>query len=127
MKNKILKILFIISFLPYFLIILSGILCAFSGISFISTQIYGFDAFLLTIWFALYSFTLEIPIIPICIIFQLCYILKTNVKKIKKINTKKYVTICLAIGLPLIIILTICSHKFEVEHFIQKINAKQIQ
>lgn len=126
MKNKILKFLFIISFLPYLFIIINGIFNALAGTIFIFDKIYGFDALLLTIIFTLYTLTLEFPLIPICLIFQICYILKAKVKRFKSINVKKYVKICIAIGLPLIIILTLYSHSFEIEQFIQKINAKQM-
>jgi len=126
MKNKKLKFLFIISFLPYIFIIINGIINALAGTTFIFDKIYGFDALLLTILFTLYTLTLEIPLIPICFIFQLCYILKRKVKRFKNINLKKYVKICIVIGLPLIVILTIYSHSFEIEQYIQKNNAKQM-
>lgn len=126
MKNKIFKFLFIISFLPYLFIIINGIIKAWTGTTFIFNTIYGFDAIWLTILFTLYTLTFTVPIIPICFIFQIGYILKTKVKIFKNINLKKYVKICIVIGLSLIIALTIYSYSFEIEQFIQKINAKQM-
>lgn len=126
MKNKIPKILFIVSFLPYLLILLFGIISTFSGITFLFNTIYGFDAFIVSIFFIIYNFFFFIPIIPICLIYQICYLLKNKIKKFKNIKLKKYIKTCLIIGLLLILALMTYSYSFEIEQFIEKNYAKQM-
>ena len=106
MKDKVLKVLFIISFLPALLILILGIVSISHGsYTFFGGRIYGFDGFLDTIfWLGYVLFTCIIPLLPICLFFQICYILRKTVKKIKDIGAKKYVTICSVIGIVLLII-----------------------
>lgn len=88
MKNKIPKIIFIISLLPYLFILLYGIFNAFAGISFFYSTSYGFEAFIISVFFMLYALTLEIPIIPICLIFQICYIFRKKLTNLKMLVQK---------------------------------------
>lgn len=126
MKNKVIKILFKISFLPYILILLYGLGSAFWGMSFFFNTCYGFEAFALTVLFCLYFFTLMIPIIPVCLIFQIFYILKHRVKKFQTINTKKFFKIGLIIVCIVVIPLLISTYSFQIESFFQKISAKNM-
>ena len=126
MKNKVIKILFKISFLPYILILLYGLGSAFWGLSFFFNTCYGFEAFALTVLFCLYFFTLMIPIIPVCLIFQIFYILKHRVKKFQTINTKKFFKIGLIIVCIVVIPLLISTYSFQIESFFQKISAKNM-
>lgn len=125
MKSKVVKTLFIISFLPYLLVLIYGIIRSFLGFPFLFTVIYGFDAFVFSIVYVLYTFTI-IPVIPICLIFQVCYILKNKVKRFKNINTKKYIKVCGIIALILLSLLVINSYSYQIEKFIEKISAKQM-
>ena len=106
MKNKVLKVLFIISFLPALLILILGIYSIFHGsYTFFGNRLYGLDGFLdVILWVGFVLCTCVIPVLPICLFFQICYILKKTVKKFKDISSKKYVTICSIIGCILFII-----------------------
>ncbi len=98
MKDKILKVLFIISFLPFLFILFLGIRDAILGIDILGYMIYGWDAFLHTFWSRIGELIIR-PIIYICIIFQICYILKNKV-----IDLRKYVTICSVIACVLLLV-----------------------
>ncbi|MBR3613765.1 MAG: hypothetical protein IKL55_01115 [Clostridia bacterium] len=126
MKKNFLKIVFIISFLPYVFILIQGIIGAFTGISFFYNTTYGFDAFVTSTLLMLYTFSFSIPIIPICLFFQVCYILRKKVGKVKSISLKKYIKICCIIGMLIIISLLMYSYSAKVERFIDKICAKQM-
>lgn len=126
MKKKIPKIIFIISFLPYLFILLYGIFHAFAGVSFFNSTGYGFEAFIITIFFMLYIFTLEIPIIPICVIFEVCYIFRKKINIFKNVGSKKYIRICCIVGVLLVLSLVVYSHSFEIGRVIEKANAKQM-
>ena len=90
MKNKILKLLFKISFLPYIILILISLYYAILGYdvytwilpTYVRT-IYGIEAFIETLtWnFLVLCF---IPIIPIVALFQIIYIVLFIIRKIKK-------------------------------------------
>ena len=125
MKSKIPNILFIISFVPYLLVLIYGIVGAFTGVSFVFNTVYGFDAFIIRSLSILYSM-LVVPIIPVCLLFQVCYILKNKIKKYKNINSKKVIKICLIIGSILIGFVVTYFHTFEIEKYLEKVNAKQM-
>ena len=76
MKDKVLKVLFIISFLPCVLALLFSIKGAFWGTRFWYDTIYGTDAFWINLISVLSGF---MPIFLICFAFQIYYIFK-NVK-----------------------------------------------
>ena len=123
MKNKLPKIIFVVSFLPYLLVFIYGVICAFTGVSFFFSTSYGFSAFLIGGLSALYFLTLIIPIIPVSLIFQICYLFRN---KFKSIKTKKYIKICAITGCLLIGTIMIFSHSFEIGRIIEKENAKQM-
>lgn len=123
MKNKLTKIIFIISFLPYLLILGYGAICMFTGVSFFFSTSYGFEAFIIGILPALYFSTLVVPIVPVCAIYQICYLLR---KKFKKTQIKKYIKICVITGCIIIGTIMIFSHSFEIGRIIEKENAKQM-
>lgn len=90
MKKKIPKILLIISFIPYALILIYGMYSAFAGFTFLYT-VYGFEALFSATILALWILC-SIPIIPVCLIYQTAYFLKrkcniedNTLKIIKKI------------------------------------------
>lgn len=126
MKQKMPKILFILSFIPYLLILIIGIKCAFNGITFIFNKVYGWEGFVLGVFSMLITFTLYIPIIPICLIFQIFYIFRKKIKIFKNVNIKKYIKACLIIGISLIVGLIVCSNSFEISRYFEKQNAKKM-
>ncbi|MCL2457108.1 MAG: hypothetical protein FWD19_06140 [Defluviitaleaceae bacterium] len=75
MKNKIAKIFFYFSFVPYGLLILYSIYGSIVGVyPFWSyTKIYGLEAFLQAVVFTGFVFSAVIPILPACLIYQLIY------------------------------------------------------
>lgn len=87
-KNKILKILFILTFVPYVLLIGASTFSFFFGINFFGSN-YGFEGFKTA--FLLYGFLLcYTGIIPVCAIIQIGVLIYhlLNRARIKKDNTK---------------------------------------
>lgn len=87
-KRKIYKIIFIISFLPYVILLLISLYHAIFGYdlytmilpTYVKT-LYGMEAFLQTlIWNSIRL--CFIPILPICLIYQLIYLITYIFKKI---------------------------------------------
>lgn len=74
MKKKIPKIILILSFAPYTLVLIYGVYSAFASLTFIST-VYGFEAFFGAVILALWILC-SIPVIPVCLIYQTAYFLK---------------------------------------------------
>lgn len=123
MKNKVIKIIFIASFLPYVLLLICGIMVAFSG----STIMHNFEGLVMYIFFLFYIFfPFSFPIILACLIFQICYILRKTVKPFKNIQPKKYTKICCIVGCLLIAGLFVYYHLFSIKKIIEKANAKQM-
>lgn len=82
MKNKVLKIILIASFLPYVWILICGIYSIFSGFTFLFTTSYGFTAFVDCI--CVMALVLCVyPVLPICLIYQLFYLIRYLIKKNK--------------------------------------------
>lgn len=87
-KRKIYKIIFIISFLPYIVLLLISLYYAIFGYNIYTLilptyvkTIYGIEAFVEALfWNSLGLFF--IPILPICIIYQLIYFITYIIKKI---------------------------------------------
>lgn len=74
------KTMFICSFIPYLFALLIPIYSAFSGIGFIGETFYGYDGFRLGFIMIFLSYIISFPIIPICLIFQIRYIIKNSKK-----------------------------------------------
>ncbi|MBR0511447.1 MAG: hypothetical protein IJJ81_02590 [Ruminococcus sp.] len=73
------KIWFAVSFLPITLDVLYGLYGAIAGIDFLWSKCYGFDGFILAVVF---GGILIIPVLPLCIIWQIIYL--TGRHKAKK-------------------------------------------
>ena len=73
------KIWFAVSFLPITLDVLYGLYGAIAGIDFLWSKCYGFDGFILA---AVFGGILIIPVLPLCIIWQIIYL--TGRHKAKK-------------------------------------------
>lgn len=126
MKKNLIKIIFIASFLPYLFAIVIGIISAFLGISFFSDKIYGLNALMLGLYFAFYSLIFIVPIVPFCLLFQICYILRKKIKRFKNIKLGNYVKVCCLIGIFLGLVLFGYSRSYELKKFIEKASAKQM-
>lgn len=126
MKNKVIKIIFILSFLPYILILISGISVAFSGVSIFSNTVYGINAFLIYISLIFSNFKIMIPIVFVCFFYQICYIFRKKIKFFKKMSAKKYIGSCCIIGGILLFILIVFFYSFELEKLGEKLSAKQM-
>lgn len=87
MKKKIFKTILIISLLPYILIMIHALYCSIFGYdvytwilpTYVRT-IYGMEAFLeILVWDALAC--TFIPVLPICFIYQVVYIVTKLIKR----------------------------------------------
>lgn len=91
MKDKVLKVVLIISSLPFIGILIKGVYAAFFGISIgffgVETKTYGFDGFWASIVFTS-ILLIQNAIIPICLIYQLFYLIRHLIKK-EKIREKE--------------------------------------
>ena len=98
MKDKVLKVLFIISVLPYVLTLALGITTTFVGIGgwMGTSKQYGFEAFSDTIFTCI---VFLLPVFLICALFQYWYI-----KKIADVRIKKFDNICRIISYIVLII-----------------------
>lgn len=91
MNKKIFKALFIISFIPYVILLLISLYYAFFGYDvytlilpvYVKT-IYGVEAFLETLTVNVLTL-FYIPIIPILLIYQIAYIIYLIIKKVKEV------------------------------------------
>lgn len=79
------KIMFICSFIPYLFVLLLCLQYAIFGGRFLGeTLYYGFDGFVIGVFGAFAYYVLRVPILPICLIFQIGYIIiKLKNKKMK--------------------------------------------
>ena len=78
MNKKIWRVMFKVSFIPYILIFVFALTNSFTGTSFITSKIYGYEAFLMTI---IAGFITGSPIFISCAIYQIIYMANTGVFK----------------------------------------------
>lgn len=81
-KHTISKIIFIISFIPYILVIVISIISMFTGVDWFFSTYHGIDVFLLSMFLL---FLIGWPVLLIVFIYQIIYIIIRIVKK-KKIK-----------------------------------------
>ncbi|MBQ8195137.1 MAG: hypothetical protein IJZ47_07190 [Oscillospiraceae bacterium] len=81
-------IAFILSFVPYLILLGFGIYAAVDGFTFFSQTSYGMDAFLTTVFFFTYLFY---PVPLFCLVYQICWLIR---RKHKTIPLKKYIRNC---------------------------------
>ena len=87
MEKKTYKVIFIISFIPYFLLIIAGIWCSIMGFTHLFGAIaYGIEALKDTIVFYGIVFSIFIPIIPVCFLYQIIYVIKKLINKKRRGN-----------------------------------------
>lgn len=94
-KKKIFKIIFVLSFLPYIILVLISIYYACFGYDVYTwilaeyvRTIYGMDAFIETLFWNSLMLCLYIPILPIVVIYQIIYVVVLIIRKI--IQKRKY-------------------------------------
>jgi len=83
MNKKSKRISFIISFIPYILLILTGMYYSIFGYQgmFSNTLYYGWSGFEMSVFWITLAFTLQIPILPLCIIWQIIYLIVRHKEK----------------------------------------------
>lgn len=126
MKNKAPKIIFILSFIPYLLVLLAGIASAIWGAGFFYTSYYGWDGFVFGITIMLYQLLCMIPVIPVCFIYQLAYILRRKVKALGKIGIKKYAGVFIVAGVVIAGAILLDTFEYDIGKFFEKQQAKSM-
>lgn len=79
-KNS--KVMFMCSFIPYFFALLLSLQYAIFGGRFLGETLhYGWNGFIIGIFGIFVYYVIDFPILPICLIFQIGYIIKTKKQK----------------------------------------------
>ncbi|MDE7295240.1 MAG: hypothetical protein K2N72_12530 [Oscillospiraceae bacterium] len=125
MESNIKTVLIILTYIPYALVLLSGLYGAIFGAKFIINEYHGLGGFLLGALVSL-SAMLYIPVIPMCIVFHLLCQLRRKVPFISNMNTNAFDAICAAVCLAVFIALFIRTHSHKFEKMRQKANAKHM-
>lgn len=94
-------IAFILSFVPYLLILGFGIYSAVDGFTFFSQTSYGMDAFLTTVFFVVYLFY---PVPLFCLVYQICWLIR---RKHKAVPLKTYIRNCAIVYAVLLVIVCV--------------------
>ncbi|MDD6035535.1 MAG: hypothetical protein PUC30_04995 [Lachnospiraceae bacterium] len=125
MKNKAAKIIFLISFLPWLLIPVCGILGAIFGVGFFFSTCYGWDGFFLGVLGAVLGMTM-IPVLPVCLVYEICYVLHSKVPRLRKVSTKKFFVSALV--LCVVVAGSVLAYVFqnEIERTCEKVSAKRL-
>lgn len=125
MRSKAAKVIFILSFLPWALIPIGGLIGAVFGVSWFFSTIDGWDGFLLGALVAAVGMCI-VPVLPICLIYEVCYIAYNKIPRLKKISSKKFaisvIALCAVVGVGALAY----SFRYEVEAMAQKASAKQM-
>jgi len=123
MKNKVAKILFIISFVPWLLVPLCGIFGAIFGVGFFFSTAYGLEGFFLGALAALLGMIM-IPVLPVCLVYEICYIVRNKVPAVKKLSAKRFYitvgTVCAVVAIGVLLHV----FRYELEEVYQKVAAK---
>lgn len=123
MKSKVAKILFIISFVPWLLVPLCGIFGAIFGVGFFFSTAYGLEGFLLGALAALLGMIM-VPVLPVCLVYEICYIVRNKVPVVRKIPAKRFY---ITVGVVCAVVATgILLHvfRYEIERAYQKVAAR---
>ena len=94
-------IVFILSFLPYLIVLGFGIDSAVNGFTFFTNTSYGLDAFASTVFFIVYLFY---PIPLFSLAYQICWLVR---KKCRAVPLRKYILVWAGIYAAMIIIICI--------------------
>lgn len=94
MNTRLGKVLFILTFIPYAAMLVSGLHGAVFGASFLFSTDYGFDGFVTGTFLAAIYMTVFVPVIPVCAVFHILCLMRKTVPFIKKIGIKAFAVIC---------------------------------
>lgn len=126
MNSKVKKVLFTLTFAPYALVLLSGLVGMIFGVDFFFSTSYGLDGFLLGALAALFAMVVIVPVIPVCIVFHLLCLLRKNVPFLKRISIKKFAVICSVLCFAVLAAILFRSYSYEIERMFEKANARQM-
>lgn len=124
-KRKAAKIILMISFIPYVLVLLSGIIGAVFGAGFFFDTVYGWDGFLIGALGGCISM-IYIPILPACLIYQIIYLIRSKIEVIKKIPFKKFAAVAGVIAVVIVGAILLNSFSYRIEYAFQKNAAKRM-
>lgn len=122
-KQKAAKIILIISFIPYVLVLLCGIIGAINGAGFFFDTVYGWDGFIIGMLGAVLSMAL---IIPVCLIYQIVYLIRSKIEFFKRIPFKKFLPVAGGIALVIISVILFDNFKYEIGAAAEKNAAKKM-
>lgn len=125
MKSKVAKIIFLISFLPWLLVLICGIWGAIFGVGFLFSTCYGWEGFLLGVLGALLGMTM-VPVLPVCLVYEICYIVRNKIPAAGKIPVKKFF---IGVGVLCAVVATGVSayvFRFELGRMWQSVSAKSM-
>jgi len=125
MKSKAAKIIFLVSFLPWALIPVGGLVGAVWGVPWFFSSVNGWDGFLFGIMVAAVGMCI-VPVLPICLLYEICYIAYRKIPCLKKISIKKFAIgvsiLCAVVGAGFLLY----SFRYEAEAMVQKASAKRM-
>ena len=84
MKRKIFKIILWISFVPYVVLLAMGIWHAFFGFTFFAATYTGWEGFVNSIFILGWACCVIYPILPVCLLYQIIYMVYAIIEKRKK-------------------------------------------
>ncbi len=82
----------------------------------------GSDGFIIGVISVLYSLCF-IPVIPLCILYDICYLLRKRIPALNKIPLKKYIITCVCIGAAVSGAILIYNHEYEIREAVDSIEA----
>lgn len=124
MKSKAAKIVFLISWLPWAAVLLYGVYGVFFGVDFFGTR-YGWEGFLVGIMCAGILLCI-VPVLPVCLIYEICYIVCNCVPGLRRIPVKRFFLIA---GVLCVVVVggVLCyEFRLEMEAAYQKVSAKHM-
>ena len=125
MKSKTAKVIFILSFIPWALIPLNGLVGAVCGVSWFFGTVDGWSGFLLGAIVAAVGMCI-VPVLPICLIYEICYIAYNKIPSLRKLSSKKFTIGVIALCAVVAGGALLYSFRYEVESMAQKAGAKQM-
>ena len=84
MKKRIANIAFWVSLLPYGVLLVMGIWHAFFGFTFFSATYTGWEGFVNSVFILGWACCVICPVLPVCLLYQMIYIVYAIIKRRKK-------------------------------------------
>ena len=127
MRAKVAKVFFILSYIvPVLIILLNGFLgLAFGADGLFGRELTGWDAFWDNIFWS-FLVLIIIPLIPLCIVYQIAYLLRRFVKPIREMSLAKYIIIIICICLVITGIVLLYAFRFEIEEITARNKAEHL-